>query len=51
MQWVKDLLTLQWLGLLLWCSFEPWPGTSIGRGHGQKNNNKNKGGRYVYKIQ
>ena len=25
-QWVKDLvLLLQWLGLLLWCRFDPWP--------------------------
>ena len=25
-QWVKDLvLSLQWLGLLLWCGFDPWP--------------------------
>ena len=25
-QWVKDLaLSLQWLGLLLWCGFRPWP--------------------------
>ena len=26
-QWVKDLaLSRQWLGLLLWCGFDPWPG-------------------------
>ena len=26
-EWVKDLaLSLQWLGLLLWCMFEPWLG-------------------------
>ena len=26
-QWVKDLaLSLLWLGLLLWCRFDPWPG-------------------------
>ena len=26
-QWVKDLaLSLQQLGLLLWCRFDPWPG-------------------------
>ena len=26
MQWVKDGgLSLQQLGLLLWCRFEPWP--------------------------
>ena len=26
-QWVKDLvLSLQWLGLLLWHEFDPWPG-------------------------
>ena len=25
-QWVKDLvLSLQWLRLLLWCGFDPWP--------------------------
>ena len=25
-QWVKDLsLSLQWLGLPLWCGFDPWP--------------------------
>ena len=25
-QWVKDLaLSLQWLGLLLWHKFDPWP--------------------------
>ena len=25
-QWVKDLaLSLQWLGPLLWCGFNPWP--------------------------
>ena len=24
-QWVKDLVSLQWLGLLLWCRFDPWP--------------------------
>ena len=25
-QWVKDLaLSLQELGLLLWCRFDPWP--------------------------
>ena len=25
-QWVKDpALSLQWLGLLLWCGFDPWP--------------------------
>ena len=25
-QWVKDpALSLQWLGLLLWCRFNPWP--------------------------
>ena len=25
-QWVKDLvLSLQWLGLLLWCRFDPLP--------------------------
>ena len=24
-QWVKDLvLSLQWLGLLLWCRLDPW---------------------------
>ena len=24
-QWVKDLaLSLQWLGSLLWCGFDPW---------------------------
>ena len=26
-QWVKDLMSLQWLGLLLWCRFSPWPRT------------------------
>ena len=27
MQQVKDLaLSLQWLGLLLWRGFDPWPG-------------------------
>ena len=27
-QWVKDsALSLQWLGLLLWHGFSPWPGT------------------------
>ena len=27
-QWVKDLvLSLQWLGSLLWCRFDPWPGS------------------------
>ena len=27
LQWVKDLaLSLQWLGLLLWHRFDPWPG-------------------------
>ena len=26
-QWLKDLmLSLQWLGLLLWHRFHPWPG-------------------------
>ena len=26
-QWVKDpALSLQQLGLLLWCRFDPWPG-------------------------
>ena len=26
-QWVKDpVLSLQWLGLLLWHRFDPWPG-------------------------
>ena len=26
-QWVKDpVLSLQWLGLLLWGGFHPWPG-------------------------
>ena len=26
-QWIKDLvLSLQQLGLLLWCGFDPWPG-------------------------
>ena len=26
-QWVNDLvLSLQWLGLLLWCRFDPWSG-------------------------
>lgn len=26
-QWVKDLaLSLEWLGLLLWHRFDPWPG-------------------------
>ena len=26
-QWIKDWgLSLQWLGLLLWCGFDPWPG-------------------------
>ena len=26
-QWVKDpVLSLQWLSLLLWCRFDPWPG-------------------------
>ena len=25
-QWVKDpVLLLLWLGLLLWCWFDPWP--------------------------
>ena len=25
-QWVKDpVLSLQWLGSLLWCRFDPWP--------------------------
>ena len=27
-RWVEDpVLSLQWLGLLLWCGFHPWPGT------------------------
>ena len=27
MQWVKDpALSLEWLGLLLWCWFHLWPG-------------------------
>ena len=26
-QWVKDLvLSRLWLGSLLWCRFDPWPG-------------------------
>ena len=27
LQWVRDpALSLQCLGLLLWCGFDPWPG-------------------------
>ena len=25
-QWIKDLVSLQWLGLQLWHGFNPWPG-------------------------
>ena len=25
-QWIKDLVSLQWLGSLLWLRFDPWPG-------------------------
>ena len=36
-QWVKDLASLQWLRLLLWHGFDPWPG-NVHRlwGHGRK---------------
>ena len=31
MQWVKDsALSLQWLGMLLWWGFDPWPGNFWG---------------------
>ena len=37
LQQVKDLvLSLLWLGLLLWLRFDPWPETSMCCGHGQK---------------
>lgn len=26
-QWVTDLVSLQWLGLLLWLRFDPWLGS------------------------
>ena len=33
-RWVKDLsLSLQWLRLLLWCRFNPWPRTSTRLGY------------------
>ena len=36
-QQVKYLvLSLLWLGLLLWCGFHHWPGTSTCHGFGQK---------------
>ena len=42
-QRVKDpALSLQWLGLLLWCGSIPGPGTSLCHGWGQKGKKKRK---------
>ena len=36
-QQVKDLaLSLQWLGLLLWCEFNPWPGAFLHAAESEK---------------
>ena len=32
----EPALSLQWLRSMLWCGFNPWPGTSTGCGRGQK---------------
>ena len=47
-QWVKNLaLLLQQLGLLLWCSFDPWPRNFHMLQVQQKKNQKTKTSKWI----
>ena len=39
----EPALSLQWLRSMLWCGFNPWPGTSTGCGRGQKKQGCSRG--------